>query len=387
MPPQGGWQPQQPGGQPPYGPPPSGYPQYSDPQQPYSGQQQPPGFPQGPWPQQPSGPPPKGNSTKWLLIAIAVLLVIGVSIGATLLFTRDGGNDPSNPPTSGTPSDIASANDTGPVSIITEEPTCKAFNTIQNGLADVQSHGWGEMRSGLGPASSWTPEQRGQVEAVATAMRNSADQVVPLAKQTPHRVVREIYEQFIAYSRAYADSVADYRPAYDGMASVTVSAGNAISGICNAIDSGSTSRSLSLAPEGPPTETNPPGDPSTAERFISTSDSTCTDWTARLDKFNAESPAEWQNRDGGIPGSQWSPERKALEQSVRPQLTTFASEISAAGRSSGNPVLEDFALTAALYINAYVAAGDDYTTADGWLVYTGFRVANLVAGACRAVAG
>src|ERR1700759_5065989 len=104
VPPQGGWQPQQPGGPPPYGVPPGNYPQYSGPQP--SGQQ-PPGFPQGPCPKQPS-PPPKGNSTKWLLIAIALLLVVGVSIGATLLFTRDGGNDPSNPPTSGTPSDIAS---------------------------------------------------------------------------------------------------------------------------------------------------------------------------------------------------------------------------------------------------------------------------------------
>ena len=195
----------------------------------------PPGFPQGPWPQQPP-PPPKGNTTKWLLIAIALLLVVGVSIGATLLFTRDGGG-PSNPPTTGVPSDIASANDTGPVSIITEEPTCKAFNTINNGLADVRVRrmGW-PSRAASDPLPNWTPEQRTQVEAVATAMRNAADQTVPLAKQTPHRVVREIYDQFIAYGRAYADSITDYSPADNGLASANVSASCAIIGICNAIE-------------------------------------------------------------------------------------------------------------------------------------------------------
>jgi hypothetical protein len=41
----------------------------------------------------------------------------------------------------------------------------------------------------------------------------------------------------------------------------------------------------------------------------------------------------------------------------------------------------------ALYIRAFVSAGDDYINADGWLNYTAFRIANPVSGACRAVAG
>lgn len=378
VPPQGGWQPQQPGGPPPYGPPPAGYPQYSG--------QQPPGFPQGPWPQQPP-PPPKGNSTKWLLIAIALLLVVGVSIGATLLFTRDGGDGPSNPPTSGVPSDIASANDTGPVSIITEEPTCKAFNTINNGLADAEKGEWGVFRDGLGRTSEWTPEQRTQVNAVATAMRNAADQAVPLAKQTPHRVIREIYTQFIASGRAYADSIVDYSPADNGLASANVSASGAITGICNVIELGSAGRSLVLPAEHPPTEVLPPNDPSDSQLFVTSSDAQCSDWIRRLEDFNADSPQEWQTRDADLPGSQWSPQRKALEQSVADQLTIYAEAVSAAGRSSDNPVFEDLALTSALYIDAYIASLDSYTSADGWLVWTSFQISNLVAASCRAVAG
>src|SRR4051812_12637111 len=85
-------------------------------------QQRPPGWQQGPWPPQPPPPlpdfaPDKKNTVKWLLIAVAVLLVVGVTIGATLYFTRDNGGGGSTTSSSPVPSDIASANDTGPVAI------------------------------------------------------------------------------------------------------------------------------------------------------------------------------------------------------------------------------------------------------------------------------
>ncbi len=44
-------------------------------------------------------------------------------------------------------------------------------------------------------------------EAVGKAMRNAADQTVNLVKVTPHRVMRELYEQFIAYARAFTDNI------------------------------------------------------------------------------------------------------------------------------------------------------------------------------------
>ncbi len=54
-------------------------------------------------------------------------------------------------------------------------------------------------------------------------MRSAADQMVALAKLTPHRVMRELYEQFIAYSRAYADRIPTYTPPDDNLALVAVS--------------------------------------------------------------------------------------------------------------------------------------------------------------------
>ncbi|WP_156720871.1 hypothetical protein [Mycobacterium sp. Root135] len=321
-----------------------------------------------------------------MLVAVAVLLVIGITIGATLIFTRNSDNGGATPAPR-TPGDIASSSDTGPIGVITDEPTCNTFNGINNNLAAVQTNGWGEVRSTLGPVAEWTTEQRSQVEAVATSVRTATDQLVPLVKQTPHRLVRELYEQFIAYGRAYSDSIPNYIPANDGLASVFVNSSSAMVGICNAIQLGSASRSLNQATAQPSTNTPPIGDPSEPNLFVTTSNSTCTEWIARLDRFNAETSPEWQHRDSGIPGSQWDANRKQIEDAARPLLNSYADDIQMLGRQSANFVLEDFANASAAYIRAYLAAGDSYINADGWLNYAAFRIANLVSGACRATAG
>ncbi len=171
---------------------------------------------QPPWPQQPQqawpvGPPPqkRGNGWKWALGAVALLAVIGVTAAITISVTGDDGGNGS--PTSPTASEIASANDTGPATIITEDPTCAAWMPINNTLAQIEKNGWDKRDPSI-PAANWTPELRAQYEEVGRAMRNAADQTVPLVKLTPHRVVRELYEQFIAYARAYSDAIPTYTP-------------------------------------------------------------------------------------------------------------------------------------------------------------------------------
>jgi hypothetical protein len=291
-----------------------------------------------------------------------------------------------SPSTSSAPSDIASAGDTGPVSIITDEPTCKAFNNINNSLADVEKKGWSDQRSALGPATQWTADQRTQVQEVGVAMRNATDQMVILTKQTPHRLVRELYEQFIAYARAYADSIPTYTSADDGLASANVSISSTLFGICEAIGSGTANRSIAVQPVSPPTNVQAPGDPANPKPFISTSDQTCATWKQNSDKFDAGT-ADWQKLDPGTPAAQWTPERRAMHQSALPLLTTWATEMEDAGRKSGNPVLEDFAVAATQYIRAYVSVGDSYVGSDSWLSYIGFQFNQNILAACRAVAG
>ena len=372
-------------------PPPAGWPPGPPPNagQPYGQQgfnpQQPAGWQQGSWPQQAGPPPQKGSGLKWLLIAVAVLLVVAISVGATLIFTRDNGGGGGTSPSSAAANGFASAGDTGPVAIITDEPTCVAMNGINSALADVQANGWSAQRATLGPSSEWSAAQRSQVQAVATAMKNASDQVLPLAKQTPHRVVRELYEQFIVYGRAYAATIPDYRPGDDALATVNVSIGTAMIGICNAIQYGSVGRALAVEAARPPTSVPTQGDPSQPERFVNAPSSLCTTWTQRETKFVADTAA-WGSLDTELTSAEWTPEQRDIQLGVLPVLDKMARDMETAGRTSGNPPLEDFAVLGSLYFRAYISAGDSYTGADSWLSYAGSRLNNVVGGACSAVA-
>src|ERR1700755_2402870 len=111
------------GSQPPTGGQPASPPQWGPPP---GGQSA--GDPQ--WsPQQPWGPPPgRGGKGKWIFGGVAVLAVIAVTVVITVLVVgKNSGNSPTptSTATSAPPSDIASANDKGPVAIITEDPTCE----------------------------------------------------------------------------------------------------------------------------------------------------------------------------------------------------------------------------------------------------------------------
>ncbi|WP_319449183.1 MULTISPECIES: hypothetical protein [unclassified Mycobacterium] len=298
----------------------------------------------------------------------------------TLLLTRD--KTPATPGTSTASSDVASANDTGPVAIITVEPTCTAYYSINNAVAAVQSNGWGDERDSLGPAAQWTSDQRTRIEAVATALRTNADQLVPLVKQTPHRVVRELYEQIVAYARAYVDSIPTYEVRDNFLANTFVNAQVAVLSLCNSITYGAAVRAT-VDPPDPPTSSVPVGDPANPQRFVTESDATCEAWIPREDKFVADTDA-WSKYDSGIPAANWSPEQRAANEAAFPVTAAYTDVIEKAGRSSGNPVLEDFAVAAALYMRAWVNAGTNFVPADGWLNTTGSRFGNVVSSACEA---
>ncbi len=151
----------QPPGGPPAPPPPPGGPPPGNPYPPqgYSG-------PQPPWNAAPL-PKKRSNGWKWGLGALALLVVIGVTAAVTISVTRDRG-DGDSAPTAET-FGLASADDKGPVSVITEDPSCAAWGPIGQTFVDVtRSVGWGDRDPAI-PATNWTPEQRSQYEEVARA--------------------------------------------------------------------------------------------------------------------------------------------------------------------------------------------------------------------------
>ena len=66
-------------------------------------------------------------------------------------------------------------------------------------------------------------------------------------------------------------------------------------------------------------------------------------------------------------------------------MNTFADDVERLGRSSGNPVLEDFAVLAAQYRRAYVLALSSYTSVDNYLANASTNLVKSVYSACKAV--
>ncbi|WP_199267743.1 hypothetical protein [Mycolicibacterium smegmatis] len=281
-------------------------------------------------------------------------------------------------------SDIASANDTGPVSVITEDPTCAAQRPIVSTLAATTNAGWDQRDPSI-PAANWTPEIRKQHEGVAQAMREAADQFVQLSKATPHRVMREIYEQFIAYSRAYAASVPTYIPRSDHDARFAVGAAEAISRICAAIEYGSAAARGPLVPSAStPSTLAPIGDPSEPERFLTGPNAVCSEWNDTLLQYQSETEP-WRNTDPNIPATELTPEQKQLNIEVAPVMRRFATQLRALGARSENPILADFADLSAQYRIALERALPSYVPADDYLAGASSRLNGMINSACQAV--
>ena len=325
QPPTGG----QPVGAEPWGPPPGG---------------QPGGVP--PWGPPPGPPRRRGGKGKWILAGIAVLAVIAVTVVITVLVVGKNSGGESPTPTNGNGSEIASANDKGPVGIITEDPTCDAWARIGEWTARCEQKAvdWGDRDQSV-PATAWTPEQRTMYETVGKAMSSAADQTVELVKTTPHRVMRELYEQFIAYWRAFAEQHPDLRASEDRiwqeLSTDSVGACREYL-LCDRLSVCATAAPL-IPAAAPPTTVSPPGDPANPQRFLTTQILFARTGSPLLEKVSP-TPLLGGRSIRDIPATQWTPEQKAINDAVAPIMTTYADDLEQLGRRSDNPTLEDFAV-------------------------------------------
>lgn len=343
----------------------------------------PPGY-QQPW-YPPPGPPNKGNGTRWL-IAGALVAVIAVAAAVIVVVLHSNSGDSAKGSTSSaSAAGIASADDKGPVTVITADPSCASWTPIINTATDrTNQTGWNKRDPSI-PASAWTPEQRTQYQEATKAMLAAADQTVTLARLTPHRVMRELYEQLIAYSHAYAESIVNYTPIDDKLARVTTAAAATVSAICDAITHGSAAARAPLVTSAQsPTGASPPSDPAKPARFLTSANPVCRDWDAQGDAFNAAT-AEWQKTDGNIPVSQWSTRDKALNDAFVPVMNAFDEKTEELGRRSGNPTLEDLAVLTAQYGSAFVKSFPTYAASDQYLYAVTGHSTGVVSAACEAV--
>ncbi|GAT01178.1 uncharacterized protein RMCFA_1292, partial [Mycolicibacterium fortuitum subsp. acetamidolyticum] len=330
-----------------------------------------------------------GGKAKWVLGGLAVVLAIALAVVVTVLVVKPDTGTPAGPLNAGgdsSASEFASANDTGPISIITEDPSCAAWIPINNTFSDSSKNGWLNRDPSI-PVGAWSSEQRKQYEEVGQAMRAAADQTEALVKLTTHRVMRQLYEQFIVYARAYAEAVPSYTPRDDALARAASLASRSLSGICQAISFGSAAARAPLVSEGAaPSSAVQSGDLANPKRFLTSPDPVCPDWKAADDQFLAE-VADWLKTSPDTSAAQRSPEEKALNEAAIPVMRESADRLEELGRRSDNQVLEDFAILAAQYRRAYAQAIPTYTSADKHLYDASVFTVGVVIQACNAAAG
>ncbi|MGX9788709.1 hypothetical protein [Mycobacterium sp. MMS18-G62] len=218
-------------------------------------------------------------------------------------------------------------------------------------------------------------------------MRDASDQTVPLAKLTPHRLMREVYEQFIAYARAYSDAIPAYKPSDEHFADAVIATGIVLVDICAAIEWHSAqARAPLVSAPAAPSEFAALTDPSDPKIFLTTADPTCEEWDRLLNQFKTDTKA-WQSLDPSIPASNWSSDQRAVADAVTPVMNDYADRIEKLGRSSTNPLIQDFAVASAQYRRAYAAGLPTYTSADFYLAEAALRATSIIYAACNAVGG
>ena len=147
---------------------------------------------------------------------------------------------------------------------------------LPNAFTAAETKSIGANRDSSIPATAWTPDQRSMYESVGKAMRNAADQTVNLVKVTPHRVMRELYEQFIAYARAFTEQIPQYTAQRQHLAAVVDGSESALVDICGAITYGSAATQAPFVPEArSASQVSHPGDPANPQRFLHDADPVC----------------------------------------------------------------------------------------------------------------
>lgn len=274
-------------------------------------------------------PPPRVSVT--LAIALAVAVAVAV-----LVVRSDGEDRPSE-------SAYASAGDTDPVNLITEEPTCAPWmSVVEEFTREAAAVNWQGRRADV-PASAWTPAERATYDTVGKAMARMADRAPKFAQQTPHRVMREPYEQMVAYTRAFVDRIPTYVPEDNKLLSASSAAGSSISNICGAIAYGTARDVTPLLAAAPfPADPVTPQEYSEPETLVTQSNPACPDWSAEADEFSAKS-ADWLATSKRVPAAEWTPQQKAVHETVAPMMAANADKLEQLGRQSGDPVLEDVA--------------------------------------------
>lgn len=333
-------------------------------------------------PESPPTPPNKGGTGKWILGAGALVAVIALTIVGTILLTQPESNSGApNSSRSNGPSEFASANDTGAATLVTEDPTCAAWNRLATRISDQQKRlDWGSRDKSILP-SAWSPDLRDKYQSVSSLQKELIADTVALAKKTPHRTMRELYQQYGVFAEKLSAAVTGSDDSAVQLAQVVDSFTSSLNNICGAISFDLPAAQAPFMPkvDGPSRAATPD---ESSQPFLQEKNSICTTWSDLFQKNQADTK-DWAAIDSAIPATEWTPEQKAVNEDAAVVMKAFADDIETAGRDSDNPVLEDFAVLAAQYRRAYAHAIPTYTPNDNWLGNAAMNLVRAVNSTCQ----
>jgi hypothetical protein len=349
------------------------------------------GYPPGWTPVTPTTPRGlrRGTRLRWTLgVAALVIAVLAASIAVgshsrqPAAGAAAGGSSESSAAQRN--SQTGSAEDIGPVSVITADATCSEWTEVRGPVVAAQNAGWGR-RDASKPRQAWDPARAKQFDAMGAALRTAADQTAILASRTPHRAMRELYGTFTSYGREYAAALPSYQPANDFLARTAMGAFDALTNVCAAADGSSSAilRAQVVPSVAPPTAPAPMVSTDRPARFLAQPASPCADWVPADTALQAQTKA-WSSVDPDVTRDEWNADQRATVERTAQVVKGYADAMEGWGRAAGNPVFEDLAVLGAQYFRAYNLGVPTYRLGDNAFAHVGFDVSGLIAAACQA---
>lgn len=375
------------------------HPGYSPAPAPPVNQQSVPAYP-GPWPPpdhrwQPP-PPQRRDRRRWALAAVASIAVLLFTATAIILVRNNFGDHSgiaasSTTSVGGASAPAVSANDTGPVTIVADDPTCQAWLSIALGWGKDPLATWLTNASGPSPlsvpANQWSAKQRAAAQASADSRMATAKKAATLATTTPHRVMRELYEQFIAYNRAFAGTVTgNYVPKNAFLYYTAGDVLQTLQSVCAAIRDGATIGLPAPTPSpANPARVAPPQDPDNPQRFVNAADAPACAQLAVAQGHYSDNPAvtQWLNLDHAIPATRWDPQQKAIYDAVTKVMFNLADEVERSVSGGNNPVMTDFGELFIRYERAYATELPHHVAGDVEIVMPAQNMLQTMTQACR----
>ncbi|MUL85144.1 MULTISPECIES: hypothetical protein [unclassified Mycolicibacterium] len=334
-----------------------------------------------------SRPPSRQRKLTWLLGATSVVVAIVLAVVASMLFSRqrDAGDTIREAAAITPDTRWASAGDMGAVSLVTDDPTCAEWTRISAALVDLQNRVLWFDRDGSIPAVEWSPEQAAMYTAVARAMGSVAVQTSGLVRATPHRVMREVYEQLIAYAQELINRIPQYQAADIEVTRTADALVGAASSICGAAISGSAqARAPLTAAALPPSNPLPASIGLNRRTLMADNPSICAEWAPMSTNYRS-SMADWSDADWQAPAVDWTYDQQSAGDATASLNTGFADGSEQLSRRSNNPIAEDFAVLSAQYLRAHALALPTYVPADRGLADAAANLTKVVDHACAAV--